>query len=105
MCSRFATGCTRVRIMRKTARIRKITQPQAPGNTGHRMRPALWVLSVAAALVLLAAVLSVTGNFQWLFRSESASEKLLGDPHINAEGPTGPAPEGMVWIPGGTFWM
>ena len=26
-------------------------------------------------------------------------------PRINTEGPSGPAPDGMVWIPGGTFWM
>jgi len=26
-------------------------------------------------------------------------------PHLNAPEPPGPAPEGMVWIPGGEFWM
>ncbi|HEX5387748.1 MAG TPA: formylglycine-generating enzyme family protein [Gemmatimonadales bacterium] len=26
-------------------------------------------------------------------------------PHVNADRPPGPAPDGMQWIPGGTFWM
>ena len=26
-------------------------------------------------------------------------------PQINPNRPPGPAPEGMVWVPGGTFWM
>jgi formylglycine-generating enzyme len=26
-------------------------------------------------------------------------------PHINPGKPPGPAPDGMVWVPGGTFWM
>ncbi|MFN7926994.1 MAG: formylglycine-generating enzyme family protein [Blastocatellia bacterium] len=25
--------------------------------------------------------------------------------HVNTTPPPGPAPEGMVWVPGGTFWM
>src|SRR5579871_1053181 len=29
----------------------------------------------------------------------------LGPIAINASNPPGPAPEGMVWIPGGVFWM
>jgi len=29
----------------------------------------------------------------------------LGSPQVNSAGPPGPAPDGMVWIPGGTFWM
>jgi formylglycine-generating enzyme required for sulfatase activity len=28
-----------------------------------------------------------------------------GPVRINASTPPGPAPEGMVWVPGGTFWM
>jgi sulfatase modifying factor 1 len=27
------------------------------------------------------------------------------EPRINASNPPAPAPDGMVWIPGGTFWM
>jgi formylglycine-generating enzyme required for sulfatase activity len=29
----------------------------------------------------------------------------LGPPQVNTTAPPGPAPEGMVWVPGGTFWM
>jgi formylglycine-generating enzyme required for sulfatase activity len=30
---------------------------------------------------------------------------LLDQPYVNSGGPSGPAPEGMVWVPGGQFWM
>src|SRR5262245_19517449 len=29
----------------------------------------------------------------------------LGPIRVNTAGPPGAAPEGMVWVPGGTFWM
>jgi formylglycine-generating enzyme required for sulfatase activity len=29
----------------------------------------------------------------------------LGPVQVNATPPPGPSPEGMVWVPGGTFWM
>jgi formylglycine-generating enzyme len=37
----------------------------------------------------------------------TAQAKAVGGdaPHINNAPPPGPAPEGMVWVPGGTFWM
>ena len=36
----------------------------------------------------------------------SASKTGVGDaPSLNQTPPPGPAPEGMVWVPGGTFWM
>ena len=34
-----------------------------------------------------------------------ATPTVLGDPQTNPGGPPGPAPPGMVWVPGGTFWM
>src|SRR5436309_2772516 len=33
------------------------------------------------------------------------TEDDLGPVQVNAAAPPGPAPEGMVWIPGGTYWM
>ncbi len=35
--------------------------------------------------------------------SASASDNRA--PHIDTTPPPGPAPSGMVWVPGGTFWM
>ncbi|HYT94195.1 MAG TPA: SUMF1/EgtB/PvdO family nonheme iron enzyme, partial [Gemmataceae bacterium] len=42
-----------------------------------------------------------------LFGEGFAGEKKASQetPQINPHKPPGPAPEGMVWIPGGSFWM
>src|ERR1700742_2584906 len=34
-----------------------------------------------------------------------AKDSGADPPHLNDTPPPGPAPEGMVWVPGGTFWM
>jgi formylglycine-generating enzyme required for sulfatase activity len=55
--------------------------------------------SLSAWLRLLACGSFVTlGVLSWVYFSQF-------HPHIAAAGPPGPAPEGMVWIPGGAFWM
>lgn len=44
----------------------------------------------------------------WFVRaavSAPQSTEPLGEPCVNATPPPGPAPEGMVWIPGGVFYM
>src|SRR5687767_6383710 len=71
-------------------------------------------IALAAAVVLLTAGLAV-----WLV-SRSATPSTPEShaaghghgtgteppaPHINASTPPGPAPPGMIWVPGGTFWM
>src|SRR5262245_50428636 len=33
------------------------------------------------------------------------SDEDIGPAQINSRTPPGPAPEGMVWVPGGVFWM
>jgi formylglycine-generating enzyme required for sulfatase activity len=74
----------------------------------------LWYCA-AALLVLAAAILLVRGrqsrgdppsahtsHERDSEPKDPASAALVG---VNTTEPPGPAPEGMVWIPGGTFWM
>jgi formylglycine-generating enzyme required for sulfatase activity len=81
-------------------------KPAAPNPVADRAalnRP--WVLVLPVILVLLVGAGFVTGFWQSLFPSAPTLPDVLGDPHINKQGPPGPAPKGMVWIPGGIFWM
>src|SRR5262249_23857997 len=41
----------------------------------------------------------------WASAEAPAGEEETGTAPINPATPPGPAPQGMVWIPGGTFWM
>jgi formylglycine-generating enzyme required for sulfatase activity len=59
------------------------------------------VITVLCALV---AVLSFFLIKRHLF-PEYWTAPDLGPIAINSANPAGPAPEGMVWIPGGVFWM
>jgi sulfatase modifying factor 1 len=89
--------------MRKAAPVRK--NAHVSGRERKKGHAARWVFSAAAALVMLTAVLYFTGIYQRLFSAKSAPEEVLDDPQVNTAGPPGPAPDGMVWIPGGIFWM
>src|SRR5204862_5646588 len=48
------------------------------------------------------AVASVRG---WFHSPAKAAPEAAEEAAINKTPPPGPAPEGMVWIPGGKFWM
>src|SRR5688572_17092869 len=37
--------------------------------------------------------------------TQTAAQSLTDSPRTRLPPPPGPAPEGMVWIPGGEFWM
>ena len=60
----------------------------APSPQPLQRRPLTWI----APLFLL-----VCGGLALFF--------IGRDPEISASRPPGPAPDGMVWVPGGTFWM
>jgi formylglycine-generating enzyme required for sulfatase activity len=60
----------------------------------------VWGLLLLAVLVVAVAVAATTGVVQRLFGVDD-----LGEPRVNEGGPPGPTPEGMVWVPGGVFWM
>jgi formylglycine-generating enzyme required for sulfatase activity len=60
-----------------------------------------------ATVALLVSAIGVLGFFlieRRLFPHYWTIEDL-GPIAVNAGAPPGPAPEGMVWIPGGVFWM
>jgi formylglycine-generating enzyme required for sulfatase activity len=56
-------------------------------------------------VAVLAGIGYAAGLFQRLLPTTPAGPEDLGEPRVNAAGPPGPAPAGMVWVPGGTFWM
>jgi formylglycine-generating enzyme required for sulfatase activity len=79
-------------------------------------RSASWLWYCAAAIVVLVAALVIlrgrqervdphsahTSSDSGSESKDPASAALVG---VNPAAPLGPPPEGMVWIPGGTFWM
>ena len=96
------------------------------GHAQQRTQPAgrsRWVLFVAVAVVAIAALIVVAlsisnrfaksqGDSQSAHHSDGhASAPKQTDPKsaslVSINSPTlpGAAPDGMVWIPGGTFWM
>jgi formylglycine-generating enzyme len=86
---------------------RETGRPAAPlPAVPPQRRPRLPVgLLAAGGLALLLAAGYFGGFFQRLFPPAPPLPEVLGDPHVNAGGAPGPAPDGMVWVPGGTFWM
>ena len=86
------------------------------GSTGSvtRSRPARWVWCGAAGILLLAAVILAfmrvrTGSDHVDDRSSHHAPKPDAESaafaRMNTTPAPGPAPDGMAWIPGGTFWM
>jgi sulfatase modifying factor 1 len=81
-------------------------QPAAPNAPARsKSNPSRqWVLA-AMALLSLASVVFALSVAQRRFFPRYWIDEDLGPAQINAPTPPGPAPEGMVWVPGGTFWM
>jgi sulfatase modifying factor 1 len=66
------------------------------------------VLLAAGALAILLAGGYVVAAYQaglWPFPPPPKPSAGLPPPKLNPSQPPGPAPEGMVWIPGGEFYM
>src|SRR5262245_55880709 len=64
------------------------------------------VLAVAALIVLIHQLRTVgkpTAPERDTAPREPAPEPTPSS--VRRDSPPGPAPEGMVWVPGGTFWM
>src|SRR5262249_46910975 len=56
-----------------------------------------------AWLVGVIAVIAGVFGLDWMRQGESTAEAM--GPKLNATAAPGEAPEGMVWVPGGRFWM
>jgi len=88
--------------VRKAVKIAKPTALQADSRT---WLDRWWVrLATIAGLSALAAVF-VLVVFQRHFFPRYWTVEDLGPIQVNTSLPAGPAPAGMVWVPGGTFWM
>jgi formylglycine-generating enzyme len=91
------------RVRRKTMQDYGVSSPPAPAAGRWSRLPAYAVL--AGVLVGLAAAGFSNGWFRGLQSGPDQAEEVLGPARVNSAGPPGPAAEGMVWVPGGTFWM
>jgi formylglycine-generating enzyme required for sulfatase activity len=77
--------------------------PSVARSAGPRAQWFLWAF--AAALLVVAAAGGFLLIKEWTHSNADEPPDPLETPRLNAATPPGPAPEGMVWIPGGWFWM
>ena len=76
-------------------------RPKEGGNSGK-------VAEYQGFLFVLAALLAIggaVGEWLWWKGDDSSHAEETQAPVVNQQGPPGEAPEGMVWVPGGNFWM
>src|SRR6266446_1554705 len=100
---------------------RRQSSRERPNESLARSRPRL-AYAVALVLILAASVAVFLGKNKWFTQSQidthsahHSAGHASGATQPNAESaalvstnsttPPGAAPDGMVWIPGGTFWM
>ncbi len=90
---------------------RPVAAPPARGARPWKMRhvAGLFALGLAALLGLWYVLLpedfrdAVASVRDWFTPAQAAEP--AEEAKVNPARPPGPAPEGMVWVPGGTFWM
>src|SRR5271166_188540 len=69
-----------------------------PGSTPGGSIAVIGLLGLAVVAVALGVLQPQLFPHYW-------TSENLGPIKTNSSSPDGSAPEGMVWIPGGTFWM
>jgi formylglycine-generating enzyme required for sulfatase activity len=111
---------TRESSARKVRRAVKFTYPARPVPTSRRSR---WIkVGLAMGILVLVGYLGYAGHLgtagdwrrhvitpirNWLWpppAPEVEDPEEAAEPAINDRKPPGPAPQGMVWVPGGWFW-
>lgn len=74
-----------------------------PTDNSARHRWVNWFLAAALACVLVLIALESRTLLSHAPRASEPPQREV--PRLNPPTPPGPAPEGMVWVPGGEFWM
>jgi sulfatase modifying factor 1 len=91
---------------RSTTAVRNIAKP-VPGVPFRVWAKLVAIVAVPVGLLAgayyLGELLWPSSNVQAKLAELEAKDKL--PPKLNPSTPPGPAPEGMVWVPGGEFWM
>ena len=86
--------------------LRTMNQPAAKSSDrNQRKRVAVARRSWGAwawGAAIVAIVIAVFALNFWPVEQTSATSRA---PKINSAAPPGPTPEGMAWVPGGSFWM
>ena len=99
----------------KTHKKPKATPANDPAAANIALPPRLvtgWFLLKAIGVIAVISGLGVGGYYVdrylfpvRLFGQGNAKERVLREPKLNSSKPPGPTPDGMVWIPGGVFYM
>jgi formylglycine-generating enzyme len=81
-------------------------RPAARASTAANPTSKRWLnWLMAAALVCVLALIVVESRPFWARQAVATDSAVVNVPRLNPSTPPGPAPEGMVWVPGGEFWM
>jgi sulfatase modifying factor 1 len=86
----------------KTSSAAQVPKPRVKEEIRRPTNRWFWPLT---SLLLLAALIGIYLIAKRQLTPQYWTADDLGPIHINSLTPPGPGPEGMVWIPGGTFWM
>src|SRR5688572_27283861 len=81
---------------------------QGTGQPATSAKPSrLWLtVLMACALMCILVLIAMEGQTLWSRSPRLTQANPRTDaPRLNSPSPPGMAPEGMVWVPGGEFWM
>lgn len=92
--------------MKKKHAHRPAVPPAAPPARRSWLPRGTWVVAPALLVGFLIGLAIVAFDRDWLAAAEiAAPPEALGTPHVNDDPAPASAPDGMVWVPGGVFFM